>query len=424
MLAVTAIPGLMPGEPPAAWGAIVSLLLIALGTGGIKSSVSAFVGDQFVTGQEHLLATVFALFYWIINIGSLMSTILTPILRTISFALAFGVPAVLLLVATFVFWLGRNRFRRVPLGENVFRTVIHVIIASFRGWHRRRTSGASVADEKAPSSFWDYAKAEVNHDAVEDVKSAFRVMVIYLPLPLFWALFDQHSTRWVLQAEEMDRNIFGWFTLLPELVQVLDPAILIWLIWIFDRLLYPFLARLGFTLRPLKRMAIGMILTALSFVIAGIVQTHIANSPKKSVSVFLIIPQFFVLCCGEIMVSITGLEFSYTQAPASMKSILMSGWLSTVAVGNLIVSLVAQLKFGDMAMEFFFFAALMAFFTAVFLLIIQYYTYREDSKKTDSATQDSQDGKQIGNRPSSTPNSPKETDQTSLLSSGMEEADL
>jgi dipeptide/tripeptide permease len=294
MLAVTAIPGVMPGSPPHWWGAAISLVLIALGTGGIKSSVSAFVGDQFLAGQEHLLATVFALFYWIINIGSLLSTILTPILRTISFALAFGVPAALLLVATAVFFFGRDRFRKVPPGENVFKLTFQVIGSAFRGW-RRRKSGASVADEKAPASFFDYAKAEVNHDSVEDVKSAFRVMVIYLPLPLFWALFDQHSTRWVLQAEEMDRNIFGWFTLLPELVQVLNTSILIWLIWIFDRLLYPLLARHGIILRPLKRMAIGMVFTALSFVVSGLVQVYIDQNPPKTVSVFLIIPQFFVV---------------------------------------------------------------------------------------------------------------------------------
>jgi uncharacterized membrane protein len=121
------------------------------------------------------------------------------------------------------------------------------------------------------------------------------------------------------------------------------------------------------------------------------------------------------------MVSITGLEFSYTQAPTSMKAILMSGWLSTVAVGNLVVTLVAQFKFGNKAMEFFFFAALMAFFTAIFVLIIQYYVYREDLKKTDGLS--AGDGEQAASE-SSVSNSSQISDKTSLLASGVEEADM
>lgn len=87
---------------------ILSLFLIALGTGGIKPCVSAFGGDQFkLPQQEAHLALFFSLFYFSINAGSLISTFLTPVLRNdvhcfgedSCFPLAFAVPGVLMIVS-------------------------------------------------------------------------------------------------------------------------------------------------------------------------------------------------------------------------------------------------------------------------------------------------------------------------------------
>lgn len=87
---------------------IIGLLLISVGTGGIKPCVSAFGGDQFVIPQqEKQLVQFFSLFYFAINSGSLLSTFITPILRedvtclnqSTCYPLAFGVPAILMIVS-------------------------------------------------------------------------------------------------------------------------------------------------------------------------------------------------------------------------------------------------------------------------------------------------------------------------------------
>ena len=87
---------------------MIGLLVIAVGTGGIKPCVSAFGGDQFVRPQQdRQLEQFFSIFYFAINVGSLISTFLTPILREdvkcfgqqFCFPLAFGVPAILMIVA-------------------------------------------------------------------------------------------------------------------------------------------------------------------------------------------------------------------------------------------------------------------------------------------------------------------------------------
>ncbi len=93
----------------------VGLALIAMGSGGIKPCVSANVGDQFTEKNSGLVPKVFQIFYFIINFGSFFSTILTPILKDkYGPEVAFGVPGILMGVASVVFWLGRKRFVRVP----------------------------------------------------------------------------------------------------------------------------------------------------------------------------------------------------------------------------------------------------------------------------------------------------------------------
>ena len=75
---MTSLPPLGAGEIA---GPMVGLFLIALGTGGIKPCVSAFGGDQFTSDQSHLLQSFFSVFYFAISAGSLLSMLITPVLR-------------------------------------------------------------------------------------------------------------------------------------------------------------------------------------------------------------------------------------------------------------------------------------------------------------------------------------------------------
>ncbi|XP_017462532.1 PREDICTED: peptide transporter family 1-like [Rhagoletis zephyria] len=94
----------------------------------------------------------------------------------------------------------------------------------------------------------------------------------------------------------------------------------------------------------------------------------------NQLSVFIQLVQYLVITCAEIMFSVTGLEFSYTQAPQSMKSVLQAAWLLTVAFGNLIVAVIADLKiFPQQSYEFFFFASLMVIDIAIFAVMAYFY---------------------------------------------------
>jgi POT family proton-dependent oligopeptide transporter len=96
-------------------GFYAGLFLIALGSGGIKPLVASFVGDQFDQRTKHLAKLVFDAFYWIINFGSFFASLLMPIfLRQLGPAVAFGIPGILMFIATIVFWAGRRHYIIVP----------------------------------------------------------------------------------------------------------------------------------------------------------------------------------------------------------------------------------------------------------------------------------------------------------------------
>ncbi|XP_024395190.1 uncharacterized protein [Physcomitrium patens] len=342
------------------WSTAGALGLIAFGTGGIKPCVAAFGGDQIQYSlpdgptKERLHRQFFSLYYFAVNAGSVLSTILTPVLRAdFSYAIAFAVPAALMMCALLIFWLGRKTYVDRPPEGNVFAEVGGVVVDAIK---LRRSRGGG-------SHWLDSARAKHDPGVVEDVKGLMRVLALLLPTPLFWSLFDQQSSKWVFQANTMDGRVPWLFniTIQPDQMQALNPVLILVMIPLFDQIIYPFLEYHRFSLRAVPRMVIGMILSAIAFLFSGLLQLAIDNhaASGQSLSILWQIPQYVVITAGEIMFSITGLEFAYSQAPDSMKAVVQSAWLFTVSAGNLVtVALVAIIGNSlSKANEFFFFAA-------------------------------------------------------------------
>lgn len=345
------------------WG----LGLIALGSGGIKPCVSAHVGDQFKASQKESLQRVFDLFYFMINFGSTFSTIITPwTLKAYGPAVAFGVPGILMLISTIIFWMGRHHYVHVPpTGKNPHGTG-KVLFSAFRNL-------------KNGNGFFEGAKNDHPDQEVENVRAAFKVGKIFIAITVFWALFDQHGSSWVLQAKEMDLNvnIFGWkTTLLPSQIPALNPIMVMILIPLFSFVVYPKLEKVfKFEFTPLKKIGAGMFVAAASFVFVGIFQFMLDGGDKISV-LWQLIP-FLVITIAEIMISITGLQFAYTQAPRSMKSTIMSMWLLTVFFGNMITAYIAKINVFEGGMFFMFFAGLMGIFAIIFVWIAKNYQMKD-----------------------------------------------
>lgn len=360
------------GDPPLPYATYGALILIALGTGGIKSSVSAFVGDQIHPTSADAITSVFMYFYFMINAGSLISTIITPILKNNSYALAYGVPAILLLVSLIILFAGKSKYVITPPGGNIFAHIYRVIKTA-----RREKKLEKERGEVSNKKFLDYAVPIYSHKEVEDIRSLYRVLLVFIPLPIYWSLFDQHSSKWVFMSKEMDTNLFG-IKIQPEHVQMLNPLLLLIMVVVFDVLIFPFFRRRNIKIQPLKhKMVIGMIFTALSFVMSGGIQMYMNKMAPKKVSILLIIPQFFLMAIGEVLVSATGLDFSYSQSPKYLKSIVMASWFVAVAIGNILVSLISLIPINHRAMEFFLYATIMIMFVVIFYIIVYDFKYKE-----------------------------------------------
>ena len=160
--------------------------------------------------------------------------------------------------------------------------------------------------------------------------------MVYLFIAVFWALFDQTGSSWVLQAKKMDLQLFG-IELLPAQIQAANPLLVMLLIPLFSYVVYPAIDRF-FPLTPLRKIAIGLFVAAAAFAIPTGVQLSIDQGGSPSIAWQLL--AYVVLTSAEVMVSITCLEFSYTQAPRKMKSFIMALYLLSVSLGNAFTSAV------------------------------------------------------------------------------------
>ncbi|KAL9657867.1 hypothetical protein ABK040_009455 [Willaertia magna] len=529
VISVTAIPGVTGSvEHPHWWGAALGLVLVAIGTGGIKSSVSTMGGDQFDPEKPNtpeLLSSFFSLFYFSINIGSTVSSFTTPIIRSaVGYWVAFLIPAVLLFVATFIFGIGKCFYRHVkPTGlkNNPVFGFLYVVYCAIRGTIRKR-SGMGPREETSALTFDRLPNSGNNNDNYQattitttnndnnnenannnntivltnesgdsnnnnnsgseeedeefvidyskegprfvdnavywnntftqsdlyDIKCILRVCVMLLPIVIFWSLFDQHSSRFVFQAENMDRRIiylgpsanntnndtvivtdnfnfvnFPSVFLLPvssllnndkqsflnnlvssntfnnnntnstdrylelgaDQVTAINPILVILLVIVFDRIIYPaipILFKIKLTL--LRRIGAGMVITSLSFVCAAILEVFVTQYPKE-IHVAWQLPQYIFLSVGEILVSVSGIEFAYSQAPMKMKSLMQAYYLLMVSMGNIIVVIVALLPLPKwewrQVVEFSFFAFLMLLGLGLHLIMSMRYQYRKQLKK-------------------------------------------
>ncbi|MBI5689139.1 MAG: MFS transporter [Verrucomicrobia bacterium] len=375
-------------------GFYVGLSLIALGSGGIKPCVSAFVGDQFDQTNKHRAKVVFDAFYWSINFGSFFASLLMPIfLKRFGGAVAFGIPGVLMFIATLIFWLGRKRYILVPPTQADPHSFLRVAASALRAGRPGQilagfgllvalgsfllvpTAGFVVAfclGFVALLTFgglgvWiqlEGARGRHPDAAIDGVRSVLRVLVLFSLVTPFWSLFDQKASTWVLQADAMTKP--EWFQ--PSQMQALNPLLVMVLIPFNNLVVYPALLKFGIAPTALRRMTAGIALAGLSWVVVGGMQVVLDGGQAFSIA-WQILP-YALLTLGEVLVSATGLEFAYSQAPASMKGALMSFWNLSVTIGNLWVLIVnAAVKnatvtgwikttgFGVTAFQMFFFAA-------------------------------------------------------------------
>lgn len=329
-------------------------------------------------GKIGLLDSASAIFM-LMTIGSLMFTMEQP---------AWIMASVSLGCFSLGFWL--FQIRQNLAADNGFMAVSLFAVQEFVKIHILRApllaQGAVSGQSSGPriiikGQAGARVRKQFGDEAVEGTKAVFRIVSIFLMVSIFWSLFEQHSSSWIRQAIMMDLHFdlpfIGSFTVLASQVPSMNPILVMLLIPFLNYAIYPVFDKLGIKTTPLRRMTIGMGLTAVAFATVALLQIKIDSQVENSVSVAWQLIPYILITLAEVLVSITGLEFAYTQAPQRMKSTVMSFWLLTVAVGNMLVALTA--KYSELKLENFFwlFAFLMAIATCIFGMRAAFYTTKD-----------------------------------------------
>uniref|UniRef100_A0A671TF84 Solute carrier family 15 member 2-like n=1 Tax=Sinocyclocheilus anshuiensis TaxID=1608454 RepID=A0A671TF84_9TELE len=402
---------------------MLGLVLIAFGTGGIKPCVAAFGGDQFDEEHTEERRKFFSIFYMSINAGSVLSTIVTPILRGDvkcfggdCYALAFGVPAALMVIALVVFIAGSGLYKKSPPEGNVLVCVCKCIGFAIR--NRWKNS------KKSPKrSHWlDWAEEKYPKRLIQEIQMVFRVLVLYIPLPMFWALFDQQVKGYIQFISFVFSNHSNY-----------GCSISLKGIFYFCRFINTHTENINITVGTdefyaaanygisqnisvprgeyngvvcetntdqyhidLGLLDFGAFYTViLSKESNGLTFKKMEDIQANDIHIAWQVPQYVFITAGEVMFSITGLEFSYSQAPASMKSVLQAGWLMNVAFGNVIVLTVAEGAGMEQWTEFLLFAGLLVAVSIIFSIMAYFYTY-VDPDQLDKIFREDTDDEKVG----------------------------
>jgi POT family proton-dependent oligopeptide transporter len=299
------------------------------------------------------------------------------------------------------------------------------------------------AKRKPGTGFFSVVKDKYGEEVAEGPPAVLRIILVFSMVSVFWALFDQHASTWITQAQRMNLELtvpvvswnfliygtialalyggiwlFMWIsnqrlpriatfvalgviggvgvicgivdviiwwsggpaavwreqTLAAEQLSALNPLMVMIIIPLLNVAVYRPLEKVGVTVRPLQKMTVGMFFAAAAFAVAAFLQGAIEGAGNGNVHVLWQTLQYIVMTTSEVLVSITGLEFAYTQAPRSMKSTIMGFWLLSVTFGNVLVAFLAPMeKILELSEFFWVFTGLMALAAVIFAVLAYFY---------------------------------------------------
>lgn len=356
----------------------ISLFLIATGNGFLRACIASLGGHQFrVPQQKSLLDNYFSQYYFFYYAGILLGKIVPAYVRNEveikpfcddgddCYPAVFGLTMIILLFSWIIFLFGMPMYRReYAAGDNTMMKVSGCISYAIY----RKITGKTKGVHWLRGSAGKYSEA-----FVKDVSTFLKVIKLCIPIPIYFALLAQQDSSWTFQATAMNTEIAG-IRIEADQFKAIGPILLMIQIPIWQRLILPCLERRNFYLTSLECVSIGGLCAAFSFVYAGFLQHRIIATPHEPPSILWQFPMFFLIMMAEVLISVSGLKFCYTQAPASMKSVLTAFWFLNGSVGNIIVVIFTQVPLLDnKTLNFFFYAFLMFVATIIFTILSERY---------------------------------------------------
>ncbi|KAF8530501.1 PTR2-domain-containing protein [Hysterangium stoloniferum] len=376
VLVACSVPSLLQNNPSGAFaGFMVSILIIGIGTGGIKANVSPLVAEQYtkhgqwvrtnkdgkrviVDSNLTIPFTFVVRFYLLINVGSLGSLATVECEKLVGFWLAYLIPTIVYLLLPIVLYLGRNRYVKTPAKGSVVLESVKVFRLAYRSVWSLNPLILWKNLEKGPD--WDAARPTIDDETkgstlkkwitwdsqfVDEIRRTLFACKVFLLYPLFWISYNQMTSNLTNQAGYMDTGNTP-----NDLLNNLDPIAIIIIIPIMVIYLTHSLRRVGIVVRPIQRITLGFFFASAAMVYAAVLQASISKGDSPCgkfgnecaegvapINVWVQAPAYILIGTAEVGIHfITGLEYAYTKAPLRMKSVVFALYFLTTAVSNAI----------------------------------------------------------------------------------------
>ncbi|KAI3446550.1 hypothetical protein Pfo_003215 [Paulownia fortunei] len=375
------------------WVLYIALLLTSLGTGGIRPCVVTFAADQFDMSKsktESRSWNFFNWYYFCMAVASLLAlTVVVYIQDNISWSWGLGIPTIAMGLSLVAFILGAPLYKRIKPGGSPFVRVTQVIVAAvkkrkvaapadpgalyenreldadisingrllhsnqFKWLDRAAVVAESDMKESKQPNLWSLATVH----RVEELKTIIRMLPIWAAAILHMASQSHLSSFTIKQAQSMDRHLSPSFQIPPASMSIFTTLTLLVGLPLYERLFVPFARR--FTRNPvgitcLQRMGIGFGINIFATIASALIEIkrkavaadhNLLDNPTAiiPISVFWLVPQYFLHGLAEVFMAVGHLEFLYDQSPESMRSTAAALYWIAIGMGNYVSTLMVSL---------------------------------------------------------------------------------
>ncbi|KAF4380203.1 hypothetical protein G4B88_001354 [Cannabis sativa] len=381
------------------WILYMALLLTSIGSGGIRPCVVTFAADQFdmsKSGVANRGWNFFNVYYFCMGLATLTAlTVVVYIQDNVGWGLGLGIPTAAMAISIVIFLIGSPLYKKIKAGGSPLVRLAQVVVAAVKKrdavvptdpkllyqnreldadiclqgslMHSHQfklrcldraaivTPGDETKNTTTPPNLWRLSTIH----RVEEVKCIIRMLPIWASaILLVTAQSHQHSFV-IQQARTMNRHVVvnSSFEIPPASLSIFGTiTVLVGLIF-YERLFVPLARRI--TKNPvgitcLQRMGVGFAANIFSTIVCAFVEMKrksvaanhgLLDDPKAIVpiSVFWLIPQFFLHGVAEVFMSVGHIEFLYDQSPESMRSTAAALYWITISIGNYVGTLVVTL---------------------------------------------------------------------------------
>ncbi|KAL3830958.1 hypothetical protein ACJIZ3_019760 [Penstemon smallii] len=370
----------------------VSLLLTALGSGGIRPCVVSFGADQFDENDPKQKTTTWKFFNWYyFCMGAsilLANTVIVYVQDNVGWGWGLGIPTAAMALSIFAFIFGYPLYRKLDPVGSPFTRLLQVCVAAYRkrnvvvdcddpkllyenedmdaaislGGRLVHTNNMKFLDKAAVVTPQDNPKSpnpwRLNTvHRIEELKTLIRMSPIWAAGILLITASAQQNTFSLQQAKSMNRHLTLKFQIPAASMSVFTQTSMLSTIIFYDRIFVPIARKFTGLERGisfLTRMGIGFTISLLATFAAGFIEIRrkhaaivngLIDKPHEiiPISVFWLMPQYCLHGIAEAFMSIGHLEFFYDQAPESMRSMATALFWLSISAGSYTSTLLVTL---------------------------------------------------------------------------------